>query len=70
MVPDAPVSKFVLEMQGGRKGLLQNSRNLCRSTNKASVQLDGQNGKTADFDPVVTNDCKKSSHRAKDHKQR
>ena len=30
-VPDAPVSKFVLTMQGGKKGLLENSRNLCKS---------------------------------------
>jgi hypothetical protein len=59
MVPDAPVSKFVLRMQGGKKGLLVNSRDLCRSTNKASVQLDGQNGKIRDFKPVVTNSCKK-----------
>ena len=29
-VPDAPVSKFVLEMQGGKKGLLINSVNLCK----------------------------------------
>ena len=28
-VPDAPVSKFVLEMQGGKKGLIVNSTNLC-----------------------------------------
>jgi hypothetical protein len=60
-VPDAPVSKFVLEMAGGRKGLLENSRNLCKSTNKANVLLDGQNGKTADSTPVVTNDCGKKS---------
>lgn len=59
MVPDAPVSKFVLRMQGGKKGLLENSRNLCRSTNKASAQFDGQNGKISDFKPLVTNTCKK-----------
>jgi len=28
-VPDVPVSKFVLTMKGGKKGLLQNSRDLC-----------------------------------------
>lgn len=28
-VPDVPVSKFVLTLRGGRKGLLVNSRNLC-----------------------------------------
>jgi hypothetical protein len=29
LVPDVPVSKFVLTVPGGRKGLLTNSRNLC-----------------------------------------
>jgi hypothetical protein len=66
MVPDAPVSRFVLQMQGGKKSLLENSRNLCNRQNKADVQLDGQNGKVRDFDPVVTNDCgKKKAKRGK-----
>jgi hypothetical protein len=52
-VPDAPVSKFVLKMKGGKRSLLENSRNLCRTTNKATVKLKGQNGRAADFRPVV-----------------
>jgi hypothetical protein len=56
-VPDAPVSKFVLELQGGKKGLLQNSVNLCKSTNKATVKMDGQNGKVNDFETVVKPSC-------------
>ncbi len=43
-VPDAPVTKFVLNMEGGKKGLLVNSASLCGQTQKASVQLGGQNG--------------------------
>jgi hypothetical protein len=58
-VPDAPVSKFVLEMQGGKKGLLENSVNLCKSTNRATALFDAQNGKVQDFKPVVRNSCKK-----------
>jgi hypothetical protein len=57
-VPDAPVTKFVLEMQGGKKGLLENSTNLCRSTNRATAAFDGQNGKVHDFNPVVRNSCR------------
>jgi hypothetical protein len=70
-VPDAPVSKFVLSMKGGKKGLLVNSRNLCKSTNKASVQMDSQSGKALDFEPVVSNACKKarSGHHGKSHKK-
>jgi hypothetical protein len=43
-VPDAPVSKFVLEMKGGKKGLLDNSVDLCRAKHFADVRFFGQNG--------------------------
>jgi hypothetical protein len=52
-VPDAPVSRFVLELQGGKKGLIQNSTNLCKSTNEATVKMNGQNGKAHEFETVV-----------------
>jgi hypothetical protein len=59
-VPDAPVTKFTLSMQGGRKGLLVNSRNLCKGVNRADVRMTGQNGKTASSRPLVTNSCGKA----------
>jgi hypothetical protein len=72
VVPDAPVSKFTLEMQGGKKGLLVNSTNLCKSTNKAIARFTAQNGKSFDSEPVVTNSCKgkghKKKHKGKHHK--
>jgi hypothetical protein len=43
-VPDAPVSEFVLNMAGGSKGLLINSKNLCKANRKAEQTLIGQNG--------------------------
>jgi hypothetical protein len=43
-VPDQPVSKFVLSMQGGKKGLLQNSLNICKGTHMTKVRMVGQNG--------------------------
>ncbi len=46
-VPDAPVTKFILEMQGGKKGLIVNSRNLCKAKQRAKVSFKGQNGKRA-----------------------
>jgi hypothetical protein len=65
-IPDAPVSKFILNMQGGKKGLVVNSRNLCAGTNKADAALTGQNGKPYDFKPVVKPSCgKKRKHKAK-----
>lgn len=56
-VPDAPVSKFVLQMKGGKKGLLINSRDLCSGKNLATVKMDGQNGKTHDTHPPLKARC-------------
>jgi hypothetical protein len=58
-VPDAPVSKFVLTMQGGKKGLLVNNTNLCKAKPRAKAQFDGQNGKISDSNPRVRIDCGK-----------
>jgi hypothetical protein len=44
--PDVPLKSFVLEMQGGKKSLLQNSANLCKSNQLAVLNMKGQNGKT------------------------
>jgi hypothetical protein len=56
-VPDAPVSSFTLRMKGGKKSLLVNSTDLCRQANRATVKMDGHNGKVHDFKPVVGNGC-------------
>jgi hypothetical protein len=45
LVPDVPVSKFVLTMKGGKKGLLENSRNLCGGPAYSFVNFKAQNGK-------------------------
>jgi hypothetical protein len=58
-VPDAPVSKFQINMFGGKRGLLENNRNLCNSTNRALLQFNGQNGKIADSQQAVRLTCKK-----------
>jgi hypothetical protein len=44
-VPDVPVSKFVLNMKGGKKGLLVNSRDLCLKPNFSFLAFKAQNGK-------------------------
>ncbi len=72
VVPDAPVSKFVLEMQGGNKGLLENSENLCSPQAKthAIVNFTGQNGKISNTTPAVANSCKtKHKKHGKHHKR-
>jgi len=45
VVPDAPVSKFVLELQGGpKKGLIENSENLCKKPQRAATRFVAHNG--------------------------
>ena len=56
-VPDAPVSKFVLEMQGGKKGLLVNSTDICQHKRHAISHFVGQNGKVSDTNPVLRAPC-------------
>jgi len=41
--PDAPVSKVVLNLQGGRRGLLENSESLCARKQHARLVLTAQN---------------------------
>jgi hypothetical protein len=57
MVPDAPVSRFVLEMQGGKKGLLVNNTELCKTTPKGTAVFTGQNGKQVTSHPVMKAEC-------------
>jgi hypothetical protein len=65
-VPDAPVSKFTLSLDGGNKGLLENGTNLCAQTSRASVDIAGQNGKAANQNPVLQTHCK--SDKRKGHR--
>lgn len=59
-LPDVPVSKFVLKMKGGKKGLLVNSRNLCAGKpGRTTVKMTGQNGKLSNSRPKLGNSCGK-----------
>ncbi|HET8815145.1 MAG TPA: hypothetical protein VFM51_09345 [Solirubrobacterales bacterium] len=61
VVPDAPVTKFTLEMRGGARGLLVNSTNICASvrSRRARVLFFGQNGRVQRTEPVIKASCKK-----------
>jgi hypothetical protein len=67
-VPDVPVSKFTLNMKGGKKGLLVNSRNLCTSRNRSTLNFKAQNGKSLKVKklPLRTPAC----HKARKHRHR
>jgi hypothetical protein len=64
-VPDAPVSRFDIKINGGKKGILVVTRtrkskiNLCAkpSSHTAGIALNGQNGKRAGFTTKVKTPC-------------
>jgi hypothetical protein len=58
-VPDVPISKFSLELQGTKKGLLENAANLCARPNRATALIDGQNAASIEQSAVLANGCKK-----------
>lgn len=65
-VPDASVSKFVLSMKGGDKGLAVNAADLCRVTARAKIGMRGHNGCRAILRPnVVPTGCKKKARKGK-----
>jgi hypothetical protein len=57
-VPDAPVSKFLLRLDGGKKGLIVNNRNICARRYHVRIALAGQNGRRYDTNPVLKTSCK------------
>lgn len=62
-IPDAPVTKFLLHMNGGPKGLLENSRNICVPA-RATVKFGAQNGKARASHPNLHINCaRKSRHK-------
>ena len=68
-VPDAPVSRVVLSMFGGKKGLLVNSRNLCTAGGgRMSVKMTAHNNRRSDISPALKNQCSKAQR--KGHKKK
>jgi len=65
LVPDAPVSWAVFTFQGGKKGLLINSRDLCKKTYRATAKLTAHNGRRITLRPKMQNSCKKARKGAK-----
>jgi hypothetical protein len=55
--PDVPLTKVVLDMQGGQKGLLVNSRNICAKTFRAVAKMTAHSGREYKARPVVKGEC-------------
>ena len=56
-VPDAPVRKFTMNFFGGKRGLLEHNRDICRSTPSAKIQLKAQNGLERGANSAIVTDC-------------
>lgn len=70
VVPDVPVSKFILTMRGGKKGLLVNSVNQCDRRSRVIARFRGQNGKKSNQRPKLRTACKKLARTGKEHGKR
>lgn len=65
LVPDAPVSKFTLELFGGKRGLIELSTDdYCAAKHGATVEMGAQNGRQLILHPNVVNPkCKRHARR-------
>jgi hypothetical protein len=68
-VPDVPVSRVVVDLIGGSRGLLQNSKSLCGKRRSATTSMAGQNGATYDTKTKLQVSCG-STQRRKRHNGR
>ncbi|HET8567043.1 MAG TPA: hypothetical protein VFL77_11280 [Solirubrobacterales bacterium] len=69
VVPDAPVSSFVMHLNGGPKGLIENATDsICKPLQHASAEFIGQNNRGFRMRPaLVPVGCHKHRHRHKHH---
>jgi hypothetical protein len=59
-VPDAPVEEFQLDLLGGKKGLLQNSKPICGRALRVAVRMAGHNGAAFNTNPLLRSACGKA----------
>lgn len=63
VVPDAPVTKFVLSLRGGRRSLLVNADNVCRRPQRALARFVGQSNAGVVLRPLLHARCGKRGRR-------
>lgn len=64
-VPDQPVSRAIITLQGAKKGLFQNSTNICKGDHRATAKLTAQNAKQITLRPQMKADCPKAKAKKK-----
>jgi hypothetical protein len=63
-LPDEPLDRFVMTLNGGRHGLLQNSANICAKPPEATVKALGQNNLGSIFTTKLRGRCGGKSKKA------
>jgi len=66
-LPDAPLSRFVMTLFGGKRGLLVNSSNICATPPLATVRALGQNDRGASFTTRLRGQCGGKGRKHKKH---
>lgn len=62
-IPDAPISRFVMTLRGGRHGLLVNAADLCARPQTATARFVGHANRGVFWHPRVTSRCPKKDRR-------
>ncbi len=68
-VPDAPVTRFTLNLAGGKRGLLQNSTSICGKPKFAVTKMTGQNGTKLTSRTPLSTKCGSKKGRHKRHRR-
>jgi hypothetical protein len=70
-LPDAPLDRFVMKLQGGKRGLLTNSVDVCAAPPFATVAAVAQNNRGAAFRALLHNrSCRGKAKKGKGHAKR
>jgi hypothetical protein len=69
-VPDAPVSKFVARMYGGRRGILENGANLCAAPQVVATRFLAHSNRGWLSRPELRASCKPGKRQRKGGKRR
>ncbi len=64
-IPDAPVSKFVLKMNAGKRGVLVNAENLCKRKQLARARFVGHANRGWRLQPELKAKCTKKGRRGR-----
>jgi hypothetical protein len=62
-IPDAPITKVVVDFQGGRKALFENSTDICRGRHLATIEATAHNGRRSSFRTPLRPKCGGSKKR-------